>query len=205
MVYRCWWQPAHVSWAHFLLGLDKPNFSLVPTPQWAKRGQQYPQLALGPVPELWLQGSLSGCQNSFSYLAIPLVLYTRFLDKTNFPRILTPRARYLQDPSTILTRFGPWTVPGAPVAYRCWEHQAHVSLPHFPLWLDKTNFPRVPTTLGAKDQQCPQLQLGPVPELWLRVGYPGVRSTFSYPQVLYPRFLDKTNFPQIETPRDRYS
>ena len=31
----------------------------------------------------------------------------RFLDKTNFPRILIPRARHPQDPSTIPTRSRP--------------------------------------------------------------------------------------------------
>ena len=37
-------------------------------------------------------------------LANPLVLHPTFLDKSNFPRILTPRVRYPQDPSTIPTR-----------------------------------------------------------------------------------------------------
>ena len=59
-----------------------------------------------------------------------LVLYPGFLDKTNFPRILTRRARYPQDPSTIPTRSRPWTLPGSPMMYRCWGHPARVSCAH---------------------------------------------------------------------------
>ena len=54
------------------------------------------------------------------------VLYPGFLDKTNFPRILTSRARYLQDPS-VPTWSRPWTLPGSPGMYRCWGHPAQVS------------------------------------------------------------------------------
>ena len=66
-----------------------------------QRGQQYPHLALGPVPEHWLGVGYPGVRTTFSHMATPLVLYPGFLDKTNFPRILTPRVRYPQDPSTI--------------------------------------------------------------------------------------------------------
>ena len=72
-----------------------------------QRGQQYPQLALGLVPEHWLRGRLPGGQNYVSPHGDPLVLYPGFLDKTNFPRILTPRSRYPQDPSTIPRRSRP--------------------------------------------------------------------------------------------------
>ena len=99
--------------------------------------------ALGPVPEHWLRGRLP----TFSHMATPLVLYPGFIDETNFPRILTPRARYPQDPSTILTRSRPWTLPGSPGMYRRWRHPAHVSCAHLSLGLDKTNFPRIPENI----------------------------------------------------------
>ena len=95
-----------------------------------QRGQQYPYLALGPVPEHWLRGRLPGVRTTFSHMATPLVLYPGFLDKTNFSRILTPRVRYPQDPSTIPTRSRPWTLPDSPGMYRCWGHPAQLSCAH---------------------------------------------------------------------------
>ena len=61
-----------------------------------------PQLALGPVPELWLRGGVGypGVRTTFNHMATPLLLYPGFLDKTKFPWILIRRARYPQDPST---------------------------------------------------------------------------------------------------------
>ena len=44
------------------LGLDKTNFPRILNPRGAN-GQQYPQLALGPVPEIWLRNGITGSQN----------------------------------------------------------------------------------------------------------------------------------------------
>ena len=46
-------------------------------------------------------------RTTFNYIETTLVLYPGFLDKTNFPPILTLRARFPQDPSTIPTRSRP--------------------------------------------------------------------------------------------------
>ena len=77
----------------------------------------------GPVPELcldlpWRMGA-GGVRTTFSHMATPVVLYPRFLDKTNYPRILTPRARFPQDPTTIPTRSRPWALHGSTIAWRC--------------------------------------------------------------------------------------
>ena len=63
-------------------------------------------------------------------MATPLVLHPRFLNKTIFSRILTPRARYPQYPSTIPIWSRPWTLPGSSMARRCWGHPAQVSCAH---------------------------------------------------------------------------
>ena len=84
-----------------------------------------------------------------------LVLYPEFLDKTNFPRLLTRRARYPQVPSTIPRVSRPWTLPGSNVVYRCWGHPAQVSCAYLPSGLDKTNFPRKLNPRGAKGTTIP--------------------------------------------------
>ena len=83
-----------------------------------------------------------GVRTTFSNMPSPLVLYSVFLDETNFTRILIPRARYPQDHSTILTQSRPWTLLGSPVGYRCWGTQHESPVPIYPLGLDKTNFPK---------------------------------------------------------------
>ena len=88
-----------------------------------------------------------GVRTTFNHMATPLVLYPGFLDKTNFPRILSPRSRYPQDPSTI--PHGPvpehcLALPGCTAA-RGTRHRSPV--PIYPIWLDKTNFPRVPENI----------------------------------------------------------
>ena len=95
----------------------------------------------------------------------PLVVYPRFLDKTNFPRILTSRAQYLEDPSTIPSRSSPLILRGSPVAYRCLGHPAQVSCAYFPLGLNKTISSRVLPPLGQRRQQYQQLALSSVPAL----------------------------------------
>ena len=63
----------------------------------------------------------------------PLVLYPRFLHTANFPRVLIPRARYPQEPSTIHTRPRLWTFHRSPFAFRCWVGVrttfSHVAIP----------------------------------------------------------------------------
>ena len=86
-----------------------------------------------------------GVRTTFSHMATPLVLYPVFLDKTNFPRILTPRARYQQDPST----HGPvpehcLALPGCTAAGGT-RHRSPV--PIYPLGLDKANLPRIPENI----------------------------------------------------------
>ena len=46
----------------YTFGLDKSIFSRILTPRGAN-GQSYPQLALGPVPDMWLRGRLPVGQN----------------------------------------------------------------------------------------------------------------------------------------------
>ena len=88
------------------------------------------------------------------------------------------------------------------------RHSFLVSI--YTLELDRTNFPRILTPMGQREQQYTQFALGLALELWPRVSYPGVRTTFSHmatptPRVLYPRFLDKTIvYSRILTRRTRY-
>ena len=68
--------------------------------------------------------------------------------------------------------------------------------------IDKMNFPRILNPRGAKGGNHTHTS-----HIDFGVGYPGVRTTFSHmatPLVLYPGFLDKTNFSRILTPRVRY-
>ena len=88
-----------------------------------------------------------------------------FLDKSNFPRILTPRVRYPQDPSTIPTRSRLWSLPGSPVALRCYGHPAHVSWVHFP----PRNFsPGSGPQWGKGGNNTHNSHQVPVPEVWLQ-------------------------------------
>ena len=95
-----------------VLGLSKTKFPRILTPV-GQRGQPYPQLALSPVPDHCLSFYFDfgvgypEVRTTFSHMATPLVLYHEFLDKTNFPRTLTQRARYPQDTSIIPTRSRP--------------------------------------------------------------------------------------------------
>ena len=72
-----------------------------------------------------------GVRNTFSHMATPSSCTPGFSIKQIFPRILTPRARYPQDPSTIPTRSRPYSLPGSSVTYSCLGHQAQVSCAHF--------------------------------------------------------------------------
>ena len=146
-------------------------------PQWGKGGNNTHNWHQVSYLNFDIGASFPGVRTTFSSLATTLDLYPRFLDKTNFPRILTPRARYPQDPSTIPTRSGPWTLPGSPVVYRCWWHPAHVSWAHFPLGLDKPNFSRVPTPSAPKGATIPTSRTRS--RTWTLtsvVVYPGVRT-----------------------------
>ena len=87
-------------------------------------------------------GADPGGQNYVKPHGDPPRFVPGFLDKTDFPRLLTPWARYPQDPSTVPTRSRPWTLPGSPWMYRCWS-----PVPIYPLGLDKTNFPRIPENI----------------------------------------------------------
>ena len=116
----------------YTLGLDKSIFPRILTPRWAK-GQQHPQLALGPVAELWLRGRPPVVRTTFSHMATALVLYPGFLHKMNSPRTLTLRARYHRA-LLIPTLSRPWTLPGSPVAYRCWGHQEQASCAYVHPW-----------------------------------------------------------------------
>ena len=87
-------------------------------------------------------GADPGGQNYVKPHGDPPRFVPGFLDKTDFPRLLTPWARYPQDPSTVPTRSRLWTLPGSPWMYRCWS-----PVPIYPLGLDKTNFPRIPENI----------------------------------------------------------
>ena len=86
--------PSQVSCALLSSGARYNEFSPGTDSSVGQRGQQYPQLALGTVPELRLQDRLPVLVIATWRL---LVFYHTFLDKTNFAGILTPRARYPQD------------------------------------------------------------------------------------------------------------
>ena len=114
------------------LGLYKTNLTLVMDPRWAKE-QQYPQLALVAVPELWRRGRLHGGHSELRLAKWPPPpSHPRIFDKTAFAIILTTRSRYPQDRSTISTWSRPWTLPGSSVAFCCWGHPAQVSYAHLP-------------------------------------------------------------------------
>ena len=77
------------------------------------------------------------------------------------------------------------------------QHRSPV--PIYPLGLDKTNFPRILNTLGAKGATIPTTRTRSRTWTWssgwaTRVSE--IRLT-TWPLVLYPGFLDKTNFPRI--------
>ena len=137
-----------------------------------------------------------------SNLATPLLLYPTFLDKTNFPRLLTPRARYPQDlstnPHTVSTLKFAWLSCGVPLL---WAPDTRLLAP-FPPWGSiKRIFPGYRPLAGQRRQQYPQLTLDLVPSLKFdfRVGLPGVRTMFSNlatPLVLYPSFSIKRIFPE---------
>ena len=94
-----------------------------------QRGQQYPQLALGPVPEHWLRGNLPRVRTTFSHMVTHLVLYPGFLDKIfpeYWPRGPGTHRTLLQYPHGPR----PWTLPGSPGMYRCWGHPAQVTCAH---------------------------------------------------------------------------
>ena len=108
-------------------------------------------------------------------MAIPLVLYPGFIDKTHFSQILTPRAGthriLLQSPHGPSLTFA-WPsrgvlLMGAP---------GTCLLCLFTPWgLIKQIFPKYwpSPPVGQRGQQYPQLTLGPVLELWLRGRLPG--------------------------------
>ena len=175
VAYRCWGHPAHVSWAHFL--------------PWGSINRIFPG---------YFGVGYPGVRTTFSYLAIPLVFYTRFLDKTNFARIPTRRARYLQDPSTIPTGSGPWTIPYAPVAYRCGGHPANASWP-LSAWGSIKLFSPGTLSQWGKGATIPttstRFRTWTLTACRLSRGQNYVK-LLGDPKALYPRFLDKTSFPK---------
>ena len=133
--------------------------------------------------------------------------YPRFLDKTNFLRILTSGPgtyrTLLQSPHSPVPELYP-TLPWCTAS----GGSRHMSpVPVFPWGSIKRIFPGYPHPVVQRGHQYPQLVLGHVPELRHRGRLPGVRSTFSYlvnPLILYPRHLDKTKLSRILTPRAQY-
>ena len=207
VVYRCWGHQHRSPVPIYTLGLDKTNSPRILNPT-GRRGQQYPKLALGPVRDLWLRGGLPGVRTTFTHMATPLNFYPGFLDKTNFSRILTRRARYPQDPSTIFTRSRPWTLPGSAVVYRFLGHPAQVSCAHLHSGARWNEFsPNTKPPRGKGGNNTHNSQKVPYVNFDFGVGWPVVRTTFNHmaiPLVLYPGFLDKMNFPRIPTHRARY-
>ena len=108
-----------------------------------QRGQQYPHLALGSR----TRTLTSGVRTTFSHMATPLVLYPGFLDKTNFPRILTRGS----GTHRTLLQYPHGPVPEHYLALLVCTAAGgtrHSSLvPIYPLGLDKTNFPRIPENI----------------------------------------------------------
>ena len=171
-----------------------------------------------------------GDQNYVYPRGDPLVLYPRFLDKSNsswilfqrarcplqfpqvpvpelflhlpnFLRILTPRARYPQYPTTIPTRSRPWTLTSSPVAYRCWESELHFATWRPPSscttgFLIKRIFPEYWPRVPCTHRTLLQSPHGPVPGSLVthRWGCKNYVQPRGDPFVLYPRFLDKTIF-----------
>ena len=65
------------------------EYSRILTPRGAKRATIPTPAPIDTVPELWLRGRLLGGHSYVSHMSTPLVLYSGFLHKTKFPRILT--------------------------------------------------------------------------------------------------------------------
>ena len=130
-----------------------------------------------------------------------LVLYPGYLDKTNFPRILTPRAPNTDPTDQVHT--GPFYNPHTgPVPNFGWLFRGMSLLGSpVPIYLlgHKTNSHRILTSVGQRGQQYTQLALGSVPEFWLRCRLPRVRTTFSHMEIhlsCTPGFSIKRTFPE---------
>ena len=103
----------------------------------------------------------SGVRTTFSHMATatpPPVLYTGFLDKTNIPRILTPRARYHR--TLLQYPHGPFSehflaLPGCTAAGGTRNRSP---VPIYPLGLDETNVSRLPENIfilsSGRNQVC---------------------------------------------------
>ena len=107
-----------------------------------QRRQQYPQLAIGPVPEHWLRGRLPGGQNYVQPHGDPLSSCTPgFSIKRIFPEYWShgpgTHRTLLQYPHCL-------ALPGCTAAGST-RHKSPV--PIYPLGLDKTNFPRIPENI----------------------------------------------------------
>ena len=116
----------------FPLGLDKTNFPRILNPRGTKGATISTTLIRSRTWTLTSGCVTRGSEIRFKHMATTLVLYPGFLDKTNFPLILTRQARYPQVTSTIPTRSRPWTLPGFSVVHRCLGHPAQVSCAHLP-------------------------------------------------------------------------
>ena len=120
--------------------IDRTNFPRILNPA-GQRGQQYPQLALGPVPNIDIGVGYPVVRTTFSHMATPSSCTPGFSIKRTFPE------HWPRGPGTHRTR--PWTLPGSLGMYRCWGHPGdHRSpVPIYPLGFIKTNFPRIPENI----------------------------------------------------------
>ena len=80
-----------------------------------QRGQQYPHLALGPVPKLWLKGRLPGSHSElFSHMKTPR-LVPQISRENEFPPNIDPREPFY-NPHTVSSLNVAWLLScGAPV------------------------------------------------------------------------------------------
>ena len=127
--------------------IDKTNFPRILNPRGAKRATK-PQLAIGPVPEHWLQGRLPRGQNYIQPHGDPLSSCTPgFSIKRIFPEY------WSRGPDTHRTLL---QYPHGPVPEHCLalpgctaaggtRHRSPV--PIYPLGLDKTIFSRIPENI----------------------------------------------------------
>ena len=148
-----------------------------PPPPSGQRGQQYPQLALDLVPELWLRGGLTGGQDFYNTHTVPSLNFA-WLSR-GVPLLGAPRTDRLS-PTTLwglVKRIFPEYWPAGSGTHRTLLQYPHSPVPEFflalpwctaargtrhrspvpiyPLGLEKTNFPRILNPRGAKGATIP--------------------------------------------------
>ena len=136
--------------------LDETNFPQIlnRTPPRGAKGMQYPKLALGPVPELWLRGKLPGGQNYVYPHGDPPSLVFRLsrVYPECWPMGPLPTGSFYTVPPLNFA----WLPRGVSLQGGT-RHRSPV--PNYPLGLDKTNFPRILTPRGAMGATIPTTQL----------------------------------------------